>query len=41
MDDELWDIMLDDLTVRELQIESARAITTMPLIIIAYINSIY
>jgi hypothetical protein len=30
MDDELWDIMLDDLTVRELQIESARAITTMP-----------
>jgi len=30
MDDELWDIMLADLTVRELQQESARAITTMP-----------
>jgi hypothetical protein len=30
MDDELWDIMLDELTVRELQHEAARAITTMP-----------
>ena len=30
MDDELWDIILDQLTVRDLQHEAARAISTMP-----------
>jgi len=30
MDDELWDIILDQLTVRDLQREAARAISTMP-----------
>lgn len=30
MDDELWDVILDDLTLRELQLESARALGTMP-----------
>ena len=30
MDEELWDAILDGLTVRELQREAARAISTMP-----------
>lgn len=30
MDEELWDAILDGLTLRELQKEAARAISTMP-----------
>ena len=30
MDDELWDVILDELTLRDLQKEAARAINTMP-----------
>lgn len=30
MDNELWDVILDELSVRELQKEAARAISTMP-----------
>lgn len=30
MDQELWDAILDALTTRELQLEAARAISTMP-----------
>ena len=30
MDDELWDVILDDLDLRDLQTEAARAISTMP-----------
>ena len=30
MDRELWDAILDNFTLRELQKEAARAITTMP-----------
>lgn len=37
MDEELWNAILDGLTVRELQKEAARAISTMP----ADNNSIY
>lgn len=29
MDDELWDVILDDYSLRELQREAARAISTM------------
>ena len=29
MDDELWDVILDDYNLRELQREAARAISTM------------
>lgn len=30
MDDELWDVILDELELRDLQKEAARAISTMP-----------
>ena len=40
MDDELWDVILDDYNLRELQREAARAISTMKADNDTYINLI-